>query len=459
MHTDTMAYEAPVLPCETVALRPFTAADAPDIYEYARHACVTRFEPWECHGSVQESLRFVQLTAQMNRARRRIDWAIADRKSGRVIGACGVAVRSTQGEVMELGYVVHPSFWGRGIATQAAAAARDFVFSHTACVRLEARHVVENGASGRVMQKIGMQNEGVLRANRQIRGQWLDEAVYALTRADWEAMQPRDRETGIQKVRQARCFALDMDGTIYLGQRVLPGAREFVAFLQARGVRTVFLTNNSSRGVEDYYLRLRSMGFDVQQEDILTSGQAAGAYLQAHYPGRRVFVMGNERLVRQIRQCGVDVCRDGAEVVLAGFDTTLTYETLTRVCDYVRAGLPFVATHPDYNCPVDGGFIPDLGAMLALIEQSAGRRPDVVIGKPNEQMVQYLTQRTGVPRAETVMVGDRLYTDVAAGVLHGMTSVLVLSGETKRQDLAASRIQPDLVVRGVDELYDILREG
>lgn len=457
MNINTHLYDLPVLDAGDYILRAIETSDAPDIYDYARRECVTAHMLWSAHKSVEDALKFIRFTAEMNIGKKQMDWAVVDKKNNRVIGAICVIARAADGEVMEIGYVLHPDFWGQGITACAARAVRDFVFTNTKCVRLEGHYFAENTASGRVMEKIGMNFEGLHRKAKKQHDTWRDECVHAITREQWEKMQPKDRAAGEERIRQVKCFALDMDGTIYLGDRILPGAFELMDLLKARGIRAMFLTNNSSRSVSTYVDRLNRMGFDVSAEDIISSGQAAADYLVRTYPGKRVYVMGNENLKQEMRNFGIQVVEENAEVVLAGFDTTLDYEKLTKTCDYVRAGLPFVATHPDYNCPTDGGFIPDLGAMLALIRESAGREPDIVIGKPNAEIARYLMRRTGLEKEELCMVGDRLYTDVATGVNFGMASILVLSGETKLEQVEGSIIQPDLVLRGVDELCEILK--
>jgi len=457
MNINTHLYDLPVLDAGDYILRAIETSDAPDIYDYARRPVVTRYMLWEAHKSVEDALKFIRFTAELNIDKKNMDWCIVEKSTNRVIGAIGAIVRSPKGEVMELGYVLHPDFWGQGIMPRAARAVRDFIFQNTTCIRLESRHFAENTASGRVMHKIGMTYEGLQRASKQLHGVWTDVCTYSITRDEWLRMQPKDRKQGEERVRKVKCFALDMDGTIYLGDRILPGAFELMSLLKERGIRAMFLTNNSSRSVSTYVERLNRMGFDVTANDIISSGQAAADYLVQTFPGRRVYVMGNDNLKDEMRNFGIRVVEEDAEVVLAGFDTTLDYEKLIRTCDYVRAGLPFVATHPDYNCPTDGGFIPDLGAMLALIRESAGRMPDIIIGKPYEQIARYLMRRTGLEKDELCMVGDRLYTDVATGVNFGMASILVLSGETKLEQVTDSLIQPDLVLRGVDELCEILR--
>ena len=153
---------------------------------------------------------------------------------------------------------------------------------------------------------------------------------------------------------------------------------------------------------------------------------------------------------------GVSLDSENPDYVLIAYDTELTYKKLCEVCDFVRAGLPYIATHPDYNCPTENGFAPDIGAIIAFIKASTGREPDIVLGKPNQAIMEYALQVTGSSSDETAMVGDRLYTDIAAGVNFGMTSILVLSGETTAGDVACSMIQPDLVFRKLSDMIPFL---
>ncbi len=242
---------------------------------------------------------------------------------------------------------------------------------------------------------------------------------------------------------------LDMDGTFYLGKRLLPGADAFLKKWTDSGRKALFVTNNSSRDALYYVEKLAGMGVCVPPQMVITSGQATALALQARYPGALAYVMGNDYVKRELRAAGVRVAqdeRDAPDVLVAAYDTTLTYEKLVYVCDIVRSGIPFVATHPDFNCPVEGGFEPDLGSMLALIEASAGRRPDEVIGKPNRGIVDAALARVGAPADRTAMFGDRLYTDIATGVRHGMTAVLVLTGEAGLADVDASPDKPHLIL-------------
>ena len=266
-----------------------------------------------------------------------------------------------------------------------------------------------------------------------------------------------ERGTDIRKRLSAvRGFLLDMDGTLYLGERLIEGSLEFLEKARNTGRSVLFLTNNSSKSAEMYVEKLTRLGIPPAFRQVLTSGQAAGQYALKRFPGRRAFLLGNDALRDELTAMGVTVDPERPDYVLIGFDTTLTYAKLTRVCDLVRAGLPYVATHPDFNCPTDGGFIPDIGATIAYVEASTGRRPDVVIGKPNAGIVDAALARTGLRREELAMVGDRLYTDIATGARFGMTSILVLTGEASRADAEAFEPKPDLMVERLASLIEYL---
>ena len=248
------------------------------------------------------------------------------------------------------------------------------------------------------------------------------------------------------RLAPVRCFLLDMDGTFYLGDRLIDGSLDFLAALEKTGRTARFLTNNSSKSARVYAEKLRRLGVPEKYRDVISSGHAAARYCMRHFPGQKGFLMGNPMLAGELTQMGLTLTESAdADYVLAAFDTTLTYNRLCLVCDLIRAGKPYIATHPDFNCPTETGFVPDLGAMMALIEASTGRRPDVVLGKPNRGIVDEALARTGFTLQEMAMVGDRLYTDVATGVNHGMPGILVLSGEATMADVAASTVKPDLV--------------
>lgn len=271
-----------------------------------------------------------------------------------------------------------------------------------------------------------------------------------------EAGLPRVNEDKEGILAEAECFALDMDGTVYLGEQWIEGAGAFLKALQETGKKYIFLTNNSSKNPQVYAEKLKRMGFPVTEDRIITSGQAAIYYLQRNFWGKRVFLLGNELLKEEFRQAGLILDDEQPEIVVTGFDTSLDYDKLCRVCDFVRRGLPYIGTHPDYNCPTETGFIPDIGAIHAFIHASAFRYPDRIIGKPNKDIIDYLIERTGAKRENTVMVGDRLYTDIAAGQNNGLKSVLVLSGEATLKEAETSEVKPHLIFDSVKEMIPYL---
>ena len=247
----------------------------------------------------------------------------------------------------------------------------------------------------------------------------------------------------MEKLSQVRCFLLDMDGTFYLGERLLEGALPFIDLLRAQGKQFLFLTNNSSKHRRQYAEKITRLGLPLPEELVLTSGEAAALYIQERHPGARIYLAGTPALEDEFRLHGFELVQDDPEMVVLGFDTTLTYNKLWKLCDLVRAGLPYYATHPDFNCPTETGFMPDIGAMMAFIKASTGRDPDLVVGKPNRIIVDAAALKMSFPIEQMAMVGDRLYTDIALGQTSGITTVLVLSGETHPEDLEGSAFQPD----------------
>lgn len=244
---------------------------------------------------------------------------------------------------------------------------------------------------------------------------------------------------------------MDLDGTIYLGNRLIEGAREAVYRMRRADKRVIFLTNNSSVSRKDYFLKLRAMGLAVEENDIYTSGNATAAYLKAVHPDKRIYLFGTPNLRYEFMTSGIEPVEDNPDVVAVAFDTAFNYQKLCKVCDYIRGGAYFVATHPDLNCPTADGFIPDVGSVLALIKASTGRVPDTICGKPEKIMARCIEQLTGLGGKKIAMVGDRLMTDIRFAKNNGFASVLVLSGETDEEMLAAGKIKPDVVLPSIGE--------
>ena len=253
-----------------------------------------------------------------------------------------------------------------------------------------------------------------------------------------------------------RCFLLDMDGTFYLGEQLLDGSLHFIETLNRQGIEFLFLTNNSSKDSQQYAEKIVRLGLSISREKVLTSGEATVMHIQSLRPGARVFVVGTPALENEFSTYGFTLTPEEPDFVVLGFDTTLTYDKLWRLCDHVREGIPYIATHPDYNCPTETGFMPDIGAMIAFVKASTGREPDLIVGKPNKLFVEKAAERTGIPISGMCMIGDRLYTDIALGATAGIPTILVLSGETKADEVTKSTFQPDYIFQNLGEVANYL---
>ena len=253
-----------------------------------------------------------------------------------------------------------------------------------------------------------------------------------------------------------KLFLLDMDGTIYLDEELFPGVLAFLTRVRARGGRYLFLTNNSSRGIDGYLAKMARLGIPAGEEDFLTSTDATVRVLKREYPDRLVYVMGTESLKSQLRAEGIRVTdrpEDDVSVLLAGFDRELTFRKLEDACVLLDRGVDFLATNPDWVCPTAFGYVPDCGSMCEMLWHATGRRPRV-IGKPQPDMVFLAMERTGFAPEETLLIGDRLYTDIACGINAGVDTAFVLSGEGTREDIDAMGIQPASVWPDIQAILD-----
>ncbi|HEY8463169.1 MAG TPA: HAD-IIA family hydrolase [Bacillota bacterium] len=265
-----------------------------------------------------------------------------------------------------------------------------------------------------------------------------------------------DLPKAVERLGQIETFMLDLDGTFYLGDQLFPWSLGFLERLTQLGKRFIFVTNNSSRNAAYYLAKLTRMGVQLQPEQVFTSGEATRFFLKKKHYSRRIYLLGTPDLETEFQNDGFELTEVNPAAVVLGFDQTLTYEKLKVACSLIRQGIPFIATHPDFNCPTPEGPIPDCGAMIALITASTGVSPKI-IGKPYPEMVEALCDKFGIEHSKVAMVGDRLYTDIAMGQQAGITSILVLSGETKPEDLAGSPFVPDIIGANLGELADWLK--
>lgn len=263
------------------------------------------------------------------------------------------------------------------------------------------------------------------------------------------------------RLRQVRCWLLDMDGTISLGEEALPGAAAFFASLAGRAY--IFLTNNSSHSADHYVQRLNRMGIPATRREVITSTDAMAAMIRKIGPQdrqARAYAVGTPGFVADLTAAGLDIVNEREKTidfVLLGFDTTLTYDKLDIACDYIRRGVPYYAANPDRVCPLaDGRVLPDCGALIAFMQTCTGRPPVRVIGKPDPAMAEMVMATRGFAPEDLAMVGDRLYTDIEFARRAGILGIAVLSGETTLEEIESGEIKPDLVFADIGKLAESL---
>lgn len=239
-------------------------------------------------------------------------------------------------------------------------------------------------------------------------------------------------------------FIIDMDGTFYLDGNLIDGAMDFLQRVKALGKDFYFFTNNSSNNVAVCREKLHKMGCDVPDDKIIISSHVTADFLTRFRKNKRVYLLGNERLTADFQKADIPLVTEDPDIVVLGFDTTLTYQKLWDACRYIANGAEYIATHPDFNCPTADGFMPDTGSMMALIKASTGKEP-LVMGKPYSYTVDYLTNKLNCTREELCFIGDRLETDILIGQKHDIPSVLVLTGVTSRADYEKSNIRASAV--------------
>ena len=279
------------------------------------------------------------------------------------------------------------------------------------------------------------------------------------------------------KLRKIRHVAFDMDGTIYMGSKLFPFTLDTLRRLGENGIGYSFLTNNPTKSVSDYLLKLEKLGIEATEDNMYTTSLAAIDYIKTHYPSaRRLFLLGTPSMVSQFEKAGFEACEDSADdrpdVLVVAFDPTLEYSRLCRAAWWASQGVPYIATNPDRVCPTDQPTVlVDCGSLCECIAHAIGRHPDITLGKPDPNMLTGIRQRHELAPEEIVMTGDRIYTDTAMAYNAGAVGVLVLSGETTletarkvdaEEKLAAAAgtesesHAPDFVVGDISILCDLL---
>ena len=263
-------------------------------------------------------------------------------------------------------------------------------------------------------------------------------------------------------ISSMKLYLFDMDGTLYIGERLFPFTKELLSAITLSGAKYLFMTNNSSKSVSDYIRKLHRLGISAQRDDFITSSQATAYYLKKYYAGKVLYVCGTESFKQELVLEGFTVSDDISETecVVMGFDTELTFQKLHDVSYLLltQPDLPYIATNPDLVCPTEFGSVPDCGSVCEMIYNATGKRP-VVIGKPSPLMPELAMDRWGVKKENTCVVGDRIYTDIQSGLNAGITGILVLSGETTQEILESSPVKPHFVLSDASQILYQLQEN
>ncbi|MGE5549904.1 MAG: HAD-IIA family hydrolase [Bacteroidota bacterium] len=262
-------------------------------------------------------------------------------------------------------------------------------------------------------------------------------------------------------MRELQGFIFDLDGTVYLSERLIPGAAETIGTLRNQGKRTAFLSNKPIESREHYAAKLTRLGIPTEAEDIINSSLVMARYIADHAPGAAVYCLGEQPLRDELAGAGLRVTADPkqAAFLVVAFDRTFDYGKLNDALIAVKNGARFVATNPDRTCPVDGGEIPDCAGMIGAVAGVTGKQPEIIVGKPNPLMLQTILARMELSAADCLMVGDRLDTDIVMGLDAGMPTALVLTGATSREQLDGSHVRPHFVLDSIADLIPMLRRG
>ena len=276
----------------------------------------------------------------------------------------------------------------------------------------------------------------------------------AVCKHNADRMNARDR----QRIERVRHVALDLDGTLYLGESLFPWTLAFLDSLKEYGIGRSFLTNNSSRSTHDYMRKLQGLGVECREDEIRTSTQLTIEHLRENCAETKsLFVLGTTSLKEELKASGFRVIEEDPQAVVVGFDTELSYDKLCKAAYHIGQGIPYFATHPDLICPTDEAtLLVDCGAVCACLAAATGRQADAVLGKPDKRMLTGLQEKHSLEAHELLMAGDRLYTDICMANESGAFSVLVLSGEATQEDCASSAHKPDLVLSNIGELSELL---
>lgn len=262
------------------------------------------------------------------------------------------------------------------------------------------------------------------------------------------------------KLSEKKLFLLDMDGTIYLDSDLFDGTLDFLSEVKRKGGRYLFLTNNSSKSAKAYVDKLKNIGIESTEDEFLTSTYATILYIKEKFSGRRFYSLGTASFTKELLDAGIDVVTDlteGIDGIVMGNDNELTFKKLEDACKLLLNDIIYIATNPDWVCPTAFGYVPDCGSFAEMLFRATGKRPQF-IGKPEPEMIYLALDKFGYKGDEAVMIGDRLYTDIASGFNAGIETIFVLSGEGTLADLEKSEVKPTYVIDNIREVYNRIKE-
>lgn len=263
----------------------------------------------------------------------------------------------------------------------------------------------------------------------------------------------------MDSLKTKKLYMLDMDGTLYLDDNLFEGCLEFLQQIRDNGGRYLFLTNNSSKSVEVYVEKLARLGIKATAEDFFTSTMATCVYLRENYDGKKIYAAGTASFRKELADSGftvTDRLEDDIDCLLMGNDNELTFQKLEDACILLGRDITYLATNPDWVCPTAFGYVPDCGSVCEMLYRATGKRP-YFIGKPEPAMAQLAMQKFGIDPKDAVMIGDRIYTDIACGVNAGIDTVLVFSGETTREIYEQSDVRPTYTAEDIREILAHIR--
>jgi len=264
-------------------------------------------------------------------------------------------------------------------------------------------------------------------------------------------------------MKRKKLFLFDIDGTLSIGNTLFDGSAELLKYIESIGGKSYYITNNSTQSEQDYVQKFRSaFGLETTEDLFVTSGYLTLKFLKENYSDKKIYVLGTTSYIEELRKNHLDVTEEYEEridCVLVGYDSELNYAKLTEASKILQTtDVPFYATNPDLRCPIDFGFVPDCGAICNMLTATTDKTP-IYLGKPNQKMIEHCLAASGFTKEETLVVGDRLYTDIACGINAGVDTCLVFTGEASREDLNDTLYPPTFIAENVRELLSQLKES